>query len=279
MPDENVMDHRRVGRMWDENAPAWTELARAGYDVYRDYVNTPAFLEMLPRVSGLRGLDIGCGEGHNTRLVAARGPSRRIRARAGGARMTAIDVSKTFVAQARTLEAAEPLGIQYVTASAVELPFPDGAFDFAVATMSLMDIPEQDAAVREAYRVLAPGGFFQFSILHPCFSTRRWKWVRDENGERIGVVCGDYYDPPQGEVQEWIFGAAPPEAREGLRNFRIPKFFKTLSGWMNSIIDAGFRLERFCEPCADEETARACPDVADTRHVAFFLHVRCRKPG
>lgn len=268
MRDEGAMGHRRVGRMWDENAPVWTKLARAGYDVYRDFINIPAFLDMLPDVSGLRGLDIGCGEGHNTRLVAARGAS-----------MTAIDVSKAFVAQARAIEAAEALGIEYITASAVELPFPEESFDFAMATMSLMDIPEQDVAVREAYRVLRPRGFLQFSICHPCFSTRRWKWVCDERGERVGVVCGDYFNPPQGEVEEWIFGAAPPEVRDGLRKFRIPRFFRTLSYWMNMIVDVGFRLERFCEPYADEKTAEACPDVADTRHVAFFLHVRCRRPA
>jgi hypothetical protein len=44
------MDHEEVGRYWDENADAWTELVRAGYDHYRDGLNTPAFLEMLPEV-------------------------------------------------------------------------------------------------------------------------------------------------------------------------------------------------------------------------------------
>ena len=67
------MDHIEVGRYWNRNADAWTALARAGYDVYRDHLNTPAFLAMLPEVAGLSGLDIGCGEGHNTRLLARRG--------------------------------------------------------------------------------------------------------------------------------------------------------------------------------------------------------------
>ena len=39
------MDHRQVGRYWNGNAEAWTKLARAGYDVYRDYLNTPAFFQ------------------------------------------------------------------------------------------------------------------------------------------------------------------------------------------------------------------------------------------
>ncbi len=49
------------------------DLARAGFDVYRDALNTPAFLAVLPDVRGQRGLDVGCGEGHNTRLLAERG--------------------------------------------------------------------------------------------------------------------------------------------------------------------------------------------------------------
>jgi trans-aconitate methyltransferase len=64
------MDHEEAGRYWNGTADAWTELARAGYDVYRDHLNTPAFFASLPDVSGLCGLDIGCGEGHNTRLLA-----------------------------------------------------------------------------------------------------------------------------------------------------------------------------------------------------------------
>ena len=37
------MDHAEVGRFWDGNAEAWTELVRAGFDHYRDGLNTPAF--------------------------------------------------------------------------------------------------------------------------------------------------------------------------------------------------------------------------------------------
>src|SRR5947207_304361 len=67
------MDHKEAGHYWNESAESWTKLARAGYDVYRDYLNTPAFFAMLPSVEGLAGLDIGCGEGHNTRLLSERG--------------------------------------------------------------------------------------------------------------------------------------------------------------------------------------------------------------
>src|SRR5437762_241639 len=119
------MDHEEAGRYWEGNADAWTRLARAGHDVYRDHLNTPAFFALLPDVTGLAGLDIGCGEGHNTRLLARR-----------GAHMTAVDIAEAFVAHARQAEVDEPLGIEYRVASAVDLPFADRAFDFATGFMS-----------------------------------------------------------------------------------------------------------------------------------------------
>src|SRR5215212_11606799 len=86
------MDHEEVVRYWDENAEVWTELVRAGYDHYRDGLNTAAFFEMLSDVNGLSGLDVGCGEGHNTRLLAER-----------GARVTGIDISSFLSARLERL--------------------------------------------------------------------------------------------------------------------------------------------------------------------------------
>jgi SAM-dependent methyltransferase len=67
------MDDRENARHWEANADEWVRLVRAGYDLARDHVNNPSFFALLPDVRGLDGLDVGCGDGHNTRLVAERG--------------------------------------------------------------------------------------------------------------------------------------------------------------------------------------------------------------
>jgi SAM-dependent methyltransferase len=261
------MDDIEVGRYWDANAEAWTALSRAGYDQSRDMFNTPQFLAILPEVRGLVGLDIGCGEGHNTRLLALR-----------GARMTALDISPKFLDYARQSERDAPLGIEYVCASAQALPFPDASFDFATAFMSLMDIPQPERAVSEAFRVVRPGGFFQFSICHPCFQTPRWQWVRDAAGQKIGIVCGDYFERRDGQIEEWIFGAAPDELKQRYPKFRIPRFFRTLSEWVNMLIGKGFVIARVQEPAPDEESIRRDPGLRGDRLFAWFLHVQCRRP-
>ena len=261
------MDHEEVGRFWNANADAWTKLARAGYDLYRDYLNTPAFFDMLPNVAGLAGLDIGCGEGHNTRLLAKR-----------GAKVTAIDIAENFIANARQAEAREPVGIDYRVASAVDLPFADATFDFATAFMSFMDIPETERVLAEAYRVLKPCGFLQFSISHPCFDTPHRRNLRDAQGLTYAIEVGDYFRNLDGEVDEWLFGAAPPHAKQGLAKFKTPRFTRTISQWLNLLIDTGFRLERVAEPRPGDATVRACPDMQDAQVVAYFLHIRVRKP-
>ena len=47
------MERPDTRHMWEANARAWIELSRAGFDVYRDLVNTPAFFELLLPVAGL----------------------------------------------------------------------------------------------------------------------------------------------------------------------------------------------------------------------------------
>jgi len=260
------MDHNEAGRYWNESAESWTKLARAGYDVYRDYLNTPAFFAMLPGVQGLAGLDIGCGEGHNTRRVAQR-----------GARVTAIDIAEVFIRHARDVKEPTTPPIDYFVASAVELPFPTATFDFATAFMSLMDVPETHRVLAEACRVLKPGGFLQFSIAHPCFDTAHRRNLRDANHRTYAIEIGDYFRNRDGEIDEWLFSAAPSEAKAGLRKFRIPRFRRTLSYWLNLLIESGFQLERIEEPYPSDETAAACPEVQDAQIVSYFLHMRARK--
>ncbi|MFI5337125.1 MAG: class I SAM-dependent methyltransferase [Opitutales bacterium] len=262
------MDHHEVGQYWNANAEAWTKLARAGYDIYRDHLNTPAFLELLPPVAGLHGLDLGCGEGHNTRQVAKR-----------GAKMTAIDIAEVFIRHAQAEEVRAPLGITYQAASAVALPFAGGSFDFATAFMSLMDIPEVEKVLDEAFRVLRPGGFLQFSILHPCFNPPHRRNCRDDDRVTYAIEVGDYFVDARGRIDEWIFGPAPEAMRDRLPKFKVPRFHRPLSQWLNLLIGAGFALERVAEPCPTEESVREYPTLQAAQVAAYFLHVRVRKPG
>jgi SAM-dependent methyltransferase len=251
--------------VWDANAPVWIELSRAGFDVYRDLVNTPAFMEMLPDVEGKFGLDLGCGEGHNTRLVAG-----------CGADVVALDVSRPFVHSAAEHERSDPLGIRYVLGDGSFLPFASGSLDFVTAFMSLMDVAHPEGALQEIARVLRPRGFVQFSVAHPFTTTPIRRWIDSDTGEREALAIGDYfYEGPLEET--WIFGAAPEELRQQRRPFHIVYARRTLASWLNAVIRAGFAIEAVAEPRAPEKTAGRHPEVADTRIAPYFLLVRARR--
>src|SRR5919206_2456433 len=195
-----IADPAGVAACWEANAETWTRHARAGYDIYRDALNTPAFLSILPPVRGLTGLDIGCGEGSNTRQLARR-----------GAKMHAIDIAPTFIRHARAAEETEPLGIVFSVADGTRLPFSSQSFDFVVAFMSLMDIPDQRTVLLETERVLRPGGFLQFSIPHPCFAPPHRKVLRDADGVPRAIEIAGYFDCIDGRVVTWWFGTVAPD--------------------------------------------------------------------
>lgn len=262
------MNSGEAGKYWNENAEAWTELARAGFDIYRDHLNTPAFFEILPNIDKLSGIDIGCGEGYNTRLLALRGAS-----------VKAVDISEIFIQKAIDAEKHHPLGIEYLVASATELPIENAYFDFATSFMCLMDIPDPEKALQEVYRVLKQNGFFQFSITHPCFTTPHRKNLRSSSsGKTYAVEVGDYFNNLNGKIDEWIFGEAPATLKHKFQKFKTPIFNRTLTQWFTSILETGFIIEQINEPRADNKTVNEQPCLQDTQVVAYFLHIRCRKP-
>ncbi|HYN34048.1 MAG TPA: methyltransferase domain-containing protein [Ilumatobacteraceae bacterium] len=249
-----------TGAEWEANAPAWIEMSRAGADRYRDLVNTPAFLDALADMTGLQCLDVGCGEGHNTRLLVER-----------GARITALDISETFIRAARD---ADPTN-RYVRGDASRLPFADATFDAATAFMSIMDVADPAIAIGEIARVLRPGGWVQFSITHPVNTTPVRRWIDDEDGVRTWLAIGDYFfEGPM--TESWTFKAAR-EMQKRHEPFTITAARRTVSSWMNLVIDAGLTIERVIEPVASESIADDHPEVADTRIVPFFLIVRARR--
>ncbi|HXD68570.1 MAG TPA: class I SAM-dependent methyltransferase [Gaiellales bacterium] len=99
-------------------------------------------LSLLAAAAPGRLLEAGCGTG----ALAGRC--------AGELRceVTALDASPEMV------RATRARGIDAVTGDVQELPFPDGAFDCAVAAWMLYHVPDLDRGVAELARVLRPGG-------------------------------------------------------------------------------------------------------------------------
>jgi ubiquinone/menaquinone biosynthesis C-methylase UbiE len=135
-----------------------------GHDSY--WLFRDLFFDAIGPAPGRLTLEVGCGEGRVARDLARRGHT-----------VVALDASPTLTAMAA---AADPGG-RYVVGAAAALPFGDGCFDAVVAYNSLMDVADMPASVREASRVLAPGGRLCVCVTHPH---RRRRQVRVQGARR-----------------------------------------------------------------------------------------------
>jgi SAM-dependent methyltransferase len=118
----------------------------------RTYVEAYSFMRWLGDLSGLRVLDLACGEGHYT---------RRIR-RAGAVAVTGVDVSPAMISAAEARERDMPLGIEYLVADVAEWNPPE-RLDLVAAAYLLHYAPDVDSLRRMCRTVanaLGPGGRF-----------------------------------------------------------------------------------------------------------------------
>jgi SAM-dependent methyltransferase len=128
---------------WDRVAAAYatSPIHAAGADL-------AWLVEALEPSPGDRVLDLGCGAGHAGFAVAAT-----------GAIVTGVDTSEAMIETARLLAQERGVaGYEAVRADVASLPFPDASFDGVVSRYSAHHWPNVAGAMREAARVLRPGG-------------------------------------------------------------------------------------------------------------------------
>jgi SAM-dependent methyltransferase len=205
----------------------------ARYDEVAEWYDTTLSgespLARMPRETALRLLgspagrllDIGCGGGSHTAAFAA-----------AGWKTVGLDVSQA------QLQLARGRSCEVVLGRAESLPFEDACFDAAVSLWTHTDVDDWPAAVREARRVVRPGGPFVYVGVHPCFVGPHSLFVE---GRGVPQLHPGYYRR-SGRYEE-----APGISPTGLRA-RVGATHLPLSEFLQSFLDADFRLERVEEP-------------------------------
>jgi ubiquinone/menaquinone biosynthesis C-methylase UbiE len=113
-----------------------------------------AVMSELRRAGRNRVLDIGCGTGLLT---------SRIRTELAPESIVGCDFSRGMLREAAERSPVLP----WVRGNALRLPFRDASFDSVVSTEAFHWFPDQDAALAEFFRVLAPKGRLLVALVNP----------------------------------------------------------------------------------------------------------------
>ncbi len=237
------MVDEKVSKEWDEASESWADFIRKGKDYYRDEMNNPATFKMLGNVDGKQLLDLSCGEGYNTRILAKK-----------GARAIGVDFSHEMIRLARQKEKEDKLGIKYYVSDSADLKeFENERFDIVTCFMALMDIERYENALSEVARVLKKNGRFVFSITHPCF-----EYGDTINGEPIaewkyeeGIESAVGKKPSHLEIRRY-FGITRCKVSWDMKRlakpFQTTSFHRTLTDYFQALHKSGFVITRVVEP-------------------------------
>lgn len=187
-------------------------------------------LHLLGDLAGRRVLEVGAGAGQGARYAAAH-----------GAQVVATDLSAGMLGVARRIDAATigrpgatppPSALPLAQCDACLLPFADASFDLVFTAYGAVPFVADSAGLmREAARVLRPGGRFVFSTTHPI------RWAFPDDPDRAGLTATMSYFDRRPYVEQW------PDTR-----VHYAEHHRTLGDRVREITAAGLRLVDLVEP-------------------------------
>lgn len=200
--------------------------------------------ELLPPFARKTVLDLGCGFGWHCRYAVEQGANA----------VTGIDLSEKMLKQAQKLTNSD--AITYLQMPIEDIDFAEEQFDIVISSLAFHYVEAFDVVCKKIFNVLKKGGSFVFSVEHPIFTSRAQQdWHYDEKGQPRHWPVDDYH-------------------LEGLRQTSflaedVVKYHRTVSTYVNTLIEAGFTIKTMKESYPSEEMLETMKD--EMRRPMFLL--------
>jgi len=213
----------------------------------------PALFSMLPELKGKKILDLGCGFGeHCKRFVEC-----------GAEKVVGVDISEKMLEVA--MQENNDQRITYLNMPMEDISKLHEQFDVVISSLAFHYVEDFEALIRNIYQMLNEDGVFVFSQENPlctCHSGGN-RWTKDKNGNKLYLNLADY--GVEGERESvWFVD-------------NVKKYHRTFSTIINTLVEAGFSIEKMIEPLPSNELLEKYPDYKDLFHKPDFLLIKGRK--
>ncbi|OYX78925.1 MAG: SAM-dependent methyltransferase [Sphingomonadales bacterium 32-65-25] len=230
---------------WDASAAAWIDIQGEFGDFGRVHVLDAPMLALVDALAPATVLDVGCGEGRFCRMLEARGLAT-----------TGVDPTAALIKRARSLHPQGDYRVEGAEAMTVS------THDLVVCYLSLIDMPDLDAALFRIVAAIRPGGHLLIANL-TAFNTAavHLGWVKPLIGEPSFPI--DHYLEERPRRTAW-------------RGVDIVNHHRPLKRYMQALLNQGLVLTHFDEPPA----TGGPPDKRDRYNRVPNFHIMAwRKPA
>lgn len=207
----------------------------------------PTLRSMLPPLAGSRVLDLGCGFGAFCRWAAEEG--------AGS--ILGVDRSQNMLARARA--ETKDARVTYRLARLEELEVPEASVDVVYSSLVFHYLDDFAQVCRTIRKLLARGGWLVFSVEHPIMTApSHAAWLSDADRGAFWPLNGYADEGPR--TTHWFTPG-------------VVKQHRTVSTYINCLIDSGYRIARMEEWAPDCAQIAAHPEWANEIERPSFLLV------
>ncbi len=235
---------------WEARAEDWISRIQDIETSHREAMLDGWMLDAIGDVADRKVIDLGCGEGSFSRMLAER-----------GAVVTGLDLCRPLIEFARMHRVTNEA---YLIGDMEDLnELPENEFEVAISYISLVDVSDMQSAVREAFRILCPDGLFVVCNLHPMISASL-NWIK-QGSLKLHYPVDHYFDEGERDI-----------ARQDDQPWTM--FHRTLSTHVRTFLDIGFAVEDIREPTPTDAQAARYPFVSDNLRVPEFIIYTLRKP-
>ena len=213
-----LKSHAEIAAEWDRICEERSQLIDTGRDFSLTGVTVPCIKHFFKLCSPKNALDIGCGTGYLTNILAEHCDQ-----------ITGIDFSPKSIEVARRLYAKSNMKFECVELQKFKSTCP---IDICVANMVLMSEPDLVGFLDSVQRLLVNNGKFLLMVSHPCFWPRYW-----------GYECESGFDYRKEITMEADFSISMSNLPG-----KITHIHRSLTDYFCALDAAGFDVEKVREP-------------------------------